>query len=199
MWTLQFNTETTLSNGLRTTCGREVQEEPQKNNDTYSLLWGWPRRRRCRPNSRPPDQENEVPQRTSQSHFWKRWQLEYLLDLGESHCQQCAGSSDDDATAINTGDALLQEDKLHAFWRLDRVRQLIIGHDGRVRVAILAVPSGDGQTSAFQKPIQLLYPLEPDLKTSSGTQAPETRATIVQPTQSTQDFPKETRVRPREQ
>lgn len=122
-----------------------------------------------------------------------------MLDLGESHCQQCAGSSDDDATAINTGDALLQEDKLHAFWRLDRVRQLIIGHDGRVRVAILAVPSGDGQTSAFQKPIQLLYPLEPDLKTSSGTQAPETRATIVQPTQSTQDFPKETRVRPREQ
>ena len=89
------------------------------------------------------------------NHFWKRWQLEYLLDLRESHRLQCAGSSTYNATTVKTGDVvLLQEDKPRAFWRLARVRQLITGRDGRVLVAILAVPSGDGQTSAFQRPIQ---------------------------------------------
>lgn len=89
------------------------------------------------------------------NHFWKRWQFEYLLDLRESHRQQHAGRSSDGATTVNTDDiVLLQEDKLHAFWRLARVKQLITGRDGRVRVHILTVPSGDGQTSTFQRPIQ---------------------------------------------
>ena len=129
------------------------------------------------------------------NHFQKQWQLGYLLDLRESNRQQCSSSSGDDATTINTGDVLLQEDNPRAFWRLARVKQLIIGLDGRVRAAILAVSSGDGQTSAFQRPIQLLYPLEPNLKTSSGNQVPETRPTVVQPTQSSQDSPEETQVR----
>ena len=72
-----------------------------------------------------------------------------MLDLRESNRQQCSSSSGDHATTINTGDVLLQEHNPRAFWRLARVKQLIIGLDGRVRVAILAVSSGDGQTSAF--------------------------------------------------
>ena len=126
------------------------------------------------------------------NHFWKRWQLEYLLELRESHRQQHAGSNRDDVTTINTGDVvLLHEAKPRAFWRLARVKQLITGRDGRVRAAILAVPSGNGQTSTFQRPIQLLYPLETDVKTNSGNQVPETGLTVVQPTQLTQDPPEE--------
>ena len=71
------------------------------------------------------------------------------------------------------------------------MKQLITGCDGRVRVAILAVSSGDGQTSTFQRPIQLLYPLETDVKTSSGNQVPEMGPTVAQPTQLTQNPPME--------
>ena len=125
------------------------------------------------------------------NHFWKQWQLEYLLDLRESHRQQHAGSNRDDATIISTGDVvLLQEEKPRAFWRLARVKLLITGCDERVRAAILAVPSGDGQTSTFQKPIQLLYPLETDVRTNSGNQVPEMGPTVAQPTQLTQDPPR---------
>lgn len=132
------------------------------------------------------------------NHFWKRWQLEYLLELRESHRHKHASSSSNGATAINTGDVvLLQEDKPRAFWRLARVKRLITGRDGRVRAAILTVPSSDGHTSTFQRPIQLLYPLETDGKTSSGNQVPEAEPTVLQPTPPTQDPSEETRVRPR--
>ena len=132
------------------------------------------------------------------NHFWKQWQLEYLLDLRESHRQRNAGSNRDDATTINTGDVvLLQEEKPRAFWRLARVKQLITGRDGRVRAAMLTVPSGDGQTSTFRGPIQLLYPLESDVKTNSGNQASETGPTVSQPTSLTQDPPEGTRAMPK--
>ena len=132
------------------------------------------------------------------NHFWKRWQLEYLLDLRESHPQQYAAHNCDDVTTINAGDVvLLQEEKRHAFWRLAIVKQLIKGRDGRVRAAILAVPSDDGQTSAFQRPIQLLYPLETDVKTNPGNQVSESGPTIVQPTQLTNEPPEGTRARPK--
>ena len=128
------------------------------------------------------------------NHFWKRWQLEYLLDLRESHRQQYAGGNGAGAT-INTGEVvLLQEDKPRAFWRLARVKQLITGRDGRVRAAILAVPSGRGKTSTFQRPIQRLYPLE----TSSGDQVSETRPTVVRPTQTAKDSPEEIQDPPEE-
>ena len=139
------------------------------------------------------------------NHFWKRWQLKYLLELRESHRQQYAGSSSDDATTISTDDiVLLQEDKPRALWRLARMKQLITGRDGRVRAAILVVPSRNGQTSTLQRPIQLLYPLETDIKKSSDNQVPETGPTAVQPAQITQDSleesqdsPEEIRVRPK--
>lgn len=132
------------------------------------------------------------------NHFWKRWQSEYLLDLRESHRQQCAGSSSDGATTVKTGDVvLLQEDKPRAFWRLARVKQLITGRDGRVRAAILAVPSREGQISTFQRPIQLLYPLETNVQTTSGSQVPKAVPAIVQTTQPTREPPEEIQVRPR--
>jgi hypothetical protein len=50
------------------------------------------------------------------NHFWKRWQIEYLLELRESHRQQYAGSSNHDTNTIDTNDVeILQEDKPRAF------------------------------------------------------------------------------------
>ena len=96
-------------------------------------------------------------------HFWKRWQQEYLLELRESHrhYKDIRGGT----TTINTDDiVLLQEEKPRAFRKLAKVKQLITGRDGKVRAAILTVPSATGQTSTFQRPIQLLYPLETSWK-----------------------------------
>ena len=82
------------------------------------------------------------------------------------------------------------------------MKQLKTGRDGRVRAAILAVSSGDGQPSIFQRPIQLLYPLETNVKASSCNQVPEAGPTVVQSTQEetqkeTQSPAEETRVRPK--
>lgn len=134
------------------------------------------------------------------NHFWKRWQAEYLLDLRDSHRQQCAGRRGNGAIKASIRDVvLLQEDKPLALWRLASVKQLITGSDGRVRAAILAVPSGHGQTSIFQRPIQLLYPLETDVQISSGNKPPEAGPTAVQLTQSTQDPQKKHELGHREQ
>ncbi len=135
------------------------------------------------------------------NHFWKRWQLEYLADLRESHRQQLSGRSGDDTTTVKVGDiVLLHEEKPRAFWRLARVKQQITGRDGRVRAAILTVPSGEGQTSTFQRPIQLLYPIETSVGTSPGNQARET-AQSIRSTQASpgepENIPEEMRTRPR--
>ena len=45
------------------------------------------------------------------NHFWKQWQLEYLLDLRKSHQQQHIGSHSDGAATINTGDIVLLHEK----------------------------------------------------------------------------------------
>ena len=92
------------------------------------------------------------------NHFWKRWQSEYLLNLRETHRQHSHNSS---VAAVNKGDVvILQEDKPRALWRLARVKELITGCNGKVRAAILTVPSKDGQTITLQRPVQVLYPLE---------------------------------------
>ena len=64
------------------------------------------------------------------NHFWKRWQMEYLLELRESHQKQLAGCSSDGATSVKADDIVpLREDKPRAFWRLARAKQLIIGRE----------------------------------------------------------------------
>ena len=91
------------------------------------------------------------------NHFWKRWKSDYLLSLRETHRQHSTNSN---APEIKTGDVILQEDKPRALWRLARVKELITGRDGKVRAAILTVPSKDGETITLQRPVQVLYPLE---------------------------------------
>lgn len=78
------------------------------------------------------------------------------------------------------------------------MKQLITGRDGRVRAAILAVPSGQGQTSTLQRPIQLLYPLETGVKTSTGNRVAEGGTAVLSPTPSENEVPEENQNSPDE-
>ena len=129
-------------------------------------------------------------------------QQEYLLELRKSHCHQ-ADTHGGPAT-INTDDiVLLQEEKPRAFWKLARVKQLITGRNGKVRAAILMVPSANEQTSTFQRPrpIQLLYPLETSCKGASRDQSisSEPQSSGHQNVQITEEseLPNETQVQPK--
>ena len=59
------------------------------------------------------------------------------------------------------GDIVLVHDENHprTFWKLGRVENLIEGHDGLVRAAVVRVASESG-TTTLRRPVQLLYPLE---------------------------------------
>ena len=54
---------------------------------------------------------------------------------------------------------MLVHDEGH-FWKLARIKSLVIGKDGRARGAVLRVASTGNQESLLQRPLQRLYPLE---------------------------------------
>ena len=72
--------------------------------------------------------------------FWRQWQSEYLLELREAHRY---GRKTANTEAVNVGDVVLvhEDGKPHAFWKLARVMDLIVGRDGQTRGAILKVAS----------------------------------------------------------
>ena len=55
---------------------------------------------------------------------------------------------------------LIHDDKPRGFWKLGRVKEIIVGRDGHIRGAVLRVSLGNGKTSVPKCLIQLLYPLE---------------------------------------
>ena len=91
--------------------------------------------------------------------FWKRWRMEYLLELRDSHRHTGKTSN---ATPVGVGDVVLVHDEGHprGFWKLARIKSLVIGKDGRARGAVLRVASTGNQESLLQRPLQRLYPLE---------------------------------------
>ena len=60
------------------------------------------------------------------THFWKRWQKEYLTELRESH-RYYRGSAN--ARPVIVGDVVLirDSDQPRGFWKLGRVQELIVG------------------------------------------------------------------------
>ena len=46
------------------------------------------------------------------------------------------------------------------FWKIARIKSLIVGKDGRVRGAVLRVASTGRRESILQRPLQRIYPLE---------------------------------------
>ena len=93
------------------------------------------------------------------NHFWKRWSKEYLLELRDAYRQRNVGGT---STPVKIGDIVLvhDQDQPRGFWKVARVKKLIIGRDGLVRGAALGLPSKNGQQTTLQRPLQLIYPLE---------------------------------------
>lgn len=89
--------------------------------------------------------------------FWKRWRKEYLLQLRSAHC-----ISSSENNALKPGDlVILQEDRSPShMWKTGRISEVFKGRDGAVRSCIVKLPSG----KAVRRPVQLLYPLETNLK-----------------------------------
>ena len=92
-------------------------------------------------------------------HFWKRWRSEYLISLRDTHKYTNITGNGKRYAAM--GDIVLVHDENHprTFWKLGRVENLIEGHDGLVRAAVVRVASESG-TTTLRRPVQLLYPLE---------------------------------------
>eukprot|EP00731_Ephydatia_muelleri_P009508 Em0005g94a len=92
-------------------------------------------------------------------HFWKRWRSEYLISLRDTHKYTNITGNGKRYAAME--DIVLVHDENHprTFWKLGRVENLIEGHDGLVRAAVVRVASESG-TTTLRRPVQLLYPLE---------------------------------------
>ena len=102
------------------------------------------------------------------NHFWERWKGEYLLALRETHRYH---GGDPDAASPSVGDIVVVEGEgqSRCLWRLARIDSLITGKDGRVRGAVLHIPSNKG-IKTLQRPLQHLYPLEVTSKSTEHSQ-----------------------------
>ena len=79
------------------------------------------------------------------NQFWRRWKSEYLLELRDCHRYN---TGKPDAKPVTKDDVvLIHDDKPRGLWRLGRVINTVVGHDGRVRGATLKVSSPTGRSS----------------------------------------------------
>ena len=94
-------------------------------------------------------------------HFWRRWRLEYLLELRDCHRYGQGTGSTDKATVL-VGDIVLvhSDDRPRGLWRLARVENLLRGADGHVRGAVVRVHFRDTRSTLLRRPLKRLYPLE---------------------------------------
>eukprot|EP00731_Ephydatia_muelleri_P022433 Em0015g16a len=97
--------------------------------------------------------------KTVLDNFWRRWRIEYLLELRETH--RYANTRVAQNKVIAVGDiVLVYESSLPStFWRLAKVEKLIKGTDGEIRGAFIRVKSRNSST-VWKRPIQHLYYLE---------------------------------------
>ena len=92
------------------------------------------------------------------SHFIKKWQREYLLNLLEAHRPKGANKE----PSINVGDVVLLRDEQtkRNFWKLCRVVELLESKDGSVRAAKVQVGSSSGGKKVLRRALNFLVPLE---------------------------------------
>ena len=94
------------------------------------------------------------------SHWWNRWNHEYLVDLRKSHNLATKGVGQAD---VQDGDVVtVHEDKTRrGFWHLGRIEELIVGKDKRVRGATVKVSSPTGRMTLINRPpLSKLFPVE---------------------------------------
>ena len=102
--------------------------------------------------------------------FWKRWRVEYLLELRNAHCRvkRAIGSS-----LVSVGDLVLVHGEGHprSHWKLGKVERILTSKDGQNRGTEVRVQAKKSKrTSLLRRPLQLLYPLEVSCATSETAQ-----------------------------
>ena len=92
------------------------------------------------------------------SQFCNRWKNEYLLSLMEKYRPR-DGSLFNPDIQVNDICILRDSQSKRAFWKLCKVEQLVVGRDGSVRSAKVAVLSNDSK-KLLLRPLKHLIPLE---------------------------------------
>ena len=90
------------------------------------------------------------------------WRIQFNLFQDEKKLWRCWGRIQNaNPSKVSVDDVVLihSSEQPRTFWRLGRVKELLVGKDGEVRGAVLRV-SGGRKPTVLQRPIQLLYPLE---------------------------------------
>ena len=91
--------------------------------------------------------------------FWKRWRLEYLLELRESRRYHRGHVN---PSQVSVGDVVIvhSADQPRGFWKLGLVNEVLVGRDGKIRGAVVKVAGKGRQGKFLSRPIQRIYPLE---------------------------------------
>ncbi|MES9884883.1 MAG: hypothetical protein ABW185_28910, partial [Sedimenticola sp.] len=94
---------------------------------------------------------------THLNRFWKIWRDDYLLSLRERYQKRLKSSRVQSSNTPRVGDVVLvKEDTPRGCWRIGRIIELTISHDGQTRSAKVLLTSG----RRIGRPLNLLYPIE---------------------------------------
>ena len=104
--------------------------------------------------------------------FWKIWKEDYLLSLRERSQRSLKGPRTQSPFSANVGDVILIKDDLpRGSWRMGRIMDLVTSRDGQIRSAKVLLPS----KKIIGRPLNLLYPLECQVKDTDTNQLGDTR------------------------
>ena len=82
-------------------------------------------------------------------HFWKRWANEYVTELREY--QKSKNINDETLISENDIVLLVEEKQPRIAWRVERVVELIKGHDNLVREAMVITKSDQGRLDTLRR------------------------------------------------
>ena len=123
---------------------------------------------------------------------WKLFRKTYLNELRQHHIYRRSSKKSNEDKLI-VGDVVLIKDDTHtprSMWRIGKVERLVVGRDGKVRGADLAVVSKKGHRTTASRPVQKLIPFEIVQATKNDSNERETENNDLQ---SEQKYPEELR------
>ena len=133
------------------------------------------------------------------NHFSKRWRIEYLLELRNSHRNVTQHSSN---RVVSVGDLVIVHDEHQprGKWRIGKVEALVTGSHGHVRGAVVRVKTKAGRLTKLRRPVQRRHPLEVRCRNEEPKTTISPRRTEPDPTVRSvrpEQHPELTRDRPR--
>ena len=142
------------------------------------------------------------------SHFWNRWQKEYLTELCQFHQYAVNDKSKQEESNVKEGDVVIvkEENTPRSTWRLGRVKELMKGRDDKVRGALVTVAGKQKKLTELKRLIQHLILVEckesgkGDDMNRTVTTSPADRRTIGRPVgEGPSESTRNARDRPRRQ